>query len=85
MFITYHRVGKLSVPAALAAVAAAVVLGGLAAIAIAIIGVAVGAAWLLRAAGIGRAARRVPPQDHNTIEGVVVDSTEALSRSNARR
>ena len=62
MFVTYHRAGRLSVPSALAVVAAAVVLGG----------VAAGAAWVLRAAGIGRAARRMPPPDHDTIEGVVV-------------
>lgn len=83
MFVTYHRAGRLSVPSALAVVAAAVVLGGVAAAALAVVGAAVGAAWLLRAAGIGRASRRMPPPDHNTIEGVVVksaDVSEALVR-----
>lgn len=85
MLVTYHRAGRLSLFPALAAVAAAVVLAGIAAVVLAFIGavalVIVGgtacALWLFRSVGrIGRADRRVPAHDHDTIEGVVVDSTD---------
>jgi hypothetical protein len=74
MFITYRRIGRISVLPALATVAAAVVVAGVAATALVIVGVAGCGVWLLRV--FGRAERRVPFQDHTTIEGVVVDSTD---------
>lgn len=77
MFLTYHRVGRISLLPALATVAAAVMVAGVAGIAFLIIGVAGCGVWLLRAfGGPARTNQRVPAQDHETIEGVVVDSTD---------
>lgn len=62
---------------ALATVAAAVVIAGVAAIALVFVGLAACGVWLLRAVGVtGRAGWRVPVQDHDTIEGVLVNSTD---------
>lgn len=77
MFLTYHRIGRVSALPALAALAAAVMVAGLAAVVLLIVGGAACGVWLLRAVGrIGRADRRMPAQDHDTVEGVVVDSTD---------
>ena len=77
MFITYRRVGRISALPALVTVAAAMMVAGVAAITLVIIGVAGCGVSLLRACGrSGRADRRVPAQDHQTIEGVIVDSTD---------
>lgn len=73
MFVRFHHVGRIS---GLSALAAAVVVAGVAAVALVIVGGAACAVWLARAAGrIGGAGRRVPLHDHDTLEGVVVDST----------
>lgn len=62
---------------ALATVAAAVMVAGVAATALVFVGLAASGVWLLRAfGGTGRAGRRMPVQDRDTIEGVVVDSTD---------
>jgi hypothetical protein len=77
MLVTYHRAGRLSLFPALAAVAAAVMLAGIAAVALVIVGGTACALWLVRSVGrIGRPDRRVLAHDHDTIEGVVVDSTD---------
>lgn len=75
MFVTYHRVGRISLLPALAAGAAAVIVLGVAAITLVVGGVAACGVRLLRAIGrIGPAERRASFEDHRTIEGVVVDS-----------
>jgi hypothetical protein len=81
MFFIDRRVGRISgLPAALATGAAAVMLTGVAAMALVIISVAGCGVWLLRAfASTARADRRLPVHDHGTIEGVVVDSTTDVS------
>jgi len=81
MFFRYHRAGRLSLLPALAAVAAGLILAGVAAITLVVVGVAVCGIWLVRAIGrSGRAGRRTPVQDHQTIEGVVVRSTDVFDR-----
>lgn len=77
MLVTYYRAGRLSLFRALAAIAAAVVLAGIATVVLVIVGGTACALWLLRSIGrIGRASRRVPTHAHDTIEGVVIDSTD---------
>lgn len=86
MFFTYHRAGRIAVLPALATVATAVMVAGVAAIALVIIGVAGCGVWLLRVFGrLGRAERHVPSEHHETIEGVVVDSTDVFHQPPSRR
>lgn len=81
MFITYHRVGRISLLPALAAVAAALIVVGVATITLVVVGAAACGVRFLRAIGrIGPAERSVPSQDHTTIEGVVVDSTDVFDQ-----
>ncbi len=81
MLITYHRVFRISPLSALAAVASAVVVVGVATTVLVAVGVAAGGVRLLRAIRlIGPAGRRVPFEDHTTIEGVVVNSTDELDQ-----
>lgn len=75
MFFTYHRVGRVSLIPALAAGASAVIVVGVAAIALVGVGIAVCGVQLLRAFGrIGPAGGRARVQDRTSIEGIVVDS-----------
>lgn len=76
MIFTYHRVGRISVVGALAAAGAVVVVGGIAATVLAIVGVAAVGAGLLRAFGRIVAPRREAAiDDGRIIEGVVVESS----------
>jgi hypothetical protein len=79
MFITTIRISRMSVLRALVAAAVLMIVAGVATVTFVVVGVAACGVALLRAIGrIGRAAERnVPFQDRTTIEGVVVDSTDA--------
>ena len=78
MLFTYHRVGRISPISALAAVGSAVIVVGVATTMLVVVGVGACGVRLFRAIGsIGPAGRRVPVEDHTTIEGVVVNSTDA--------
>jgi hypothetical protein len=80
MFFTYHRVGKIPVLPALAAAGALVIVGGIAVTiavtTLAIVGVVAGSVRLLRTLGLAPAERRLAFQDHETIEGVVVNRSQ---------
>ena len=75
MIITYHRTGRLSLLGTAAAVAVGTVVLGVAAVTLLAVGVAAVGTRLLRGdRAIGPAA---PGRtDPNTIEGVVVDSSD---------
>jgi len=70
--IIYRRVGSISFLPALAAAGALIIVAGIAATTIVIVGIAAGAARLLRVAGLGPLERPLPFARHDTIDGVVV-------------
>ena len=77
MFVTYHRVSRIPLVPALAAVASAAIVVGVAAMVLVVVGGAGCGVWLLRAVGcIGPAARHAPVEDDTAIAGVVVNSVE---------
>lgn len=77
MFFTYHRVGRIPVLPALAAAGALVIVGGIAVTTLAIVGAVACGTRLLRAFGLAPAERRLAFQDRETIEGVVVNRSQA--------
>ena len=77
MLFTYRRVGGIPLLSALVAAAALAFVAGVAAIALVVVAVAACGVWLLRVMGVaGPAGRARAVADPNTIEGVVVDSTD---------
>jgi hypothetical protein len=76
MFFTYRRVSSISVAPALAMVASAAILVGVAAIMAVVLAAACGAALLRAIGAIRPATPSVPFPDHGTIEGVLVHSTD---------
>lgn len=75
--LIYHRVGRISLFSALAAALALAFVAGVAAIALVAVAVAACGVWLLRLMGVaGPAGRARAVADPNTIEGVVVESTD---------
>jgi hypothetical protein len=81
MFIIHHRVGRIPVLPALAAVGALVVVGGIAVTTLAIVGIIACGTRLLRAIGLVSAGPPVS-QNGDTIEDVVLSrsSTGMLDR-----
>ena len=77
ILFTYHRVGRIPVLPALAAVGAVVIVGGLAATILAIVGVAAVGTRLLRRVGLAGTTPALPVQRDDVIEGVVVDRPAA--------
>jgi hypothetical protein len=85
MFFSYRRVRSISVVPALVTVASVAIVVGVAAIVLFVVGVVACSAVLLRAIGVIRPGKSaVPVQDHATIEGVVVRSSECPVRSGLR-
>lgn len=83
MFFTYRRVGRLSLLPALAAGAVLAAVAGVAAITVGAVVVVAGSVRLLRAIGrLGAAERDLPVPDTDTIEGVVVNSTDSADVQN---
>ena|SRR5688500_14310151 len=83
MFITYRRVGRSALLPALGAAGVLVIVGGIAAtiavVTVAIVGGLAGSATLLRAFGIGTTKRSFIFPAVDTVEGVVVNRSSAVS------
>jgi hypothetical protein len=77
MFFTYQRVGRIPVLPALAAAGAIVIVGGIAATILTIVGVVGCGTRLLRALGLVATKRAPASQGDEIIEGVVVNRSSA--------
>ena len=77
MVFTYQRVGRIPVLSVLAAVGAIVIVGGIAATILTIVGVVGCSTRLLRALGLVGTERAPAPRGNDIIEGVVVNRSPA--------
>lgn len=77
MVFTYRRVGTIPVLPALAAAGALVMVGGIAATIVAIVGVVGYGTRLLRALGLVGTTRALRTHSDDIIEGVVVNRSDA--------
>lgn len=78
MIFTYHRAGRIPLLPALAAAGAIVIVGGIAATILAIVGILGCGAWLLRAIGLGATERGLATQSDDIIEGIVVNRSAGM-------